>query len=511
MEANFFRFLLQELTPKLKGKRIQKVYKPFEGVWNFKLGSRRHLFFIPGRKRGALFYTDSQPDNPAHPSGEVQWWRKQLMDKKITDCLSLWSERQLALRLSTETPEITSSRKWIFLDLKQGLELSDTPPDRAFSSPSWLDLEDILVTPEIYTKYPQISPLLRKTLHNQSRAKSRSLLEFLQNATAEHFYLYSQDSRVLNILPWKLPPGILDESRTEIFKHAHEAAEKYGWNLLQEYIQDQTRSEKERKRRLKKIKRNIDRLEQDEKRLRDMASLQEKAELMQNHLYKFNPREKRTCLEILDYHGNIRHLDLDPGLTINQNMEQLFKKAHKGRRGLEAIEKRKKSLHSQWLYLENDLVHHREDLSRNKRKFEKSTQPKTPARLRGLQVHYFKSSQGFNMFRGKNKKSNHKLLTQAAKPFDFWFHVVDAPGAHLILQRDYSAQKVPRSNLLEAASLAALASFQSTENRASIMMALVKDVQTQKGADLGQVKVDLVQETLDAVPDRQLETRLKIS
>jgi len=505
MEANFFRFLVQELGPKLQGRRIEKVYKPYEGVWNFKLGARAYLLFLPGGKREALFYSGFKPDNPEKPSGEVQWWRKHVAKKKIVDYVSLWPNRQLALRLSSHEQE------WILLDLKKGLQLRKDLPEQGTYSPRWPSIEDILSDPEIYTSYPQISPPLRKTVYSQSEPESRELLHNLCNNQTDSFYVYSINDRVHNVLPWCLPRDLACDYNVEKIDSALQAAEKYGWSLLRSYIAHISQADAENKRKFKKIRRNIAKLEQDEKRLQDMASLQDEAELIQNHMYKFDSREKTSCLEIIDYNGYLRRLELDPGLTVYENMEVLFGKAQKGRRGLQAVRERKEKL-------QNELNRQQEDRTASREKDPQNMIKTTsgnvaqgiPKRLKGLQLHYFVSSDGFTILRGKNKKSNHKLLSQSASPFDFWFHVQQGPGAHVILRRDYFAQDVPRSSIIEAASLAALSSPQSMDDRARVMMALVKDVRHVKGTELGQVRVDAVQESLVVAPDRELENKLKL-
>ena len=503
MEANFFRFLVQELGPQLKGRRIEKVYKPYEGVWNFQVGTRAYLLLMPGGKREALFYSQFKPDNPEKPSGEVQWWRKHVVNKKIVDYVSLWPNRQLALKLST------ADQEWILIDLKKDPQLRKDLPENANCSPGWPSIKEILTDPQIYTSYPQISPPLRKTIYSQSEAASESLLNFLRYKTADTFYLYSRKGSVYNLLPWCLPRDLSSDFGLEKFASALQAAERYGWGLLKDHIANLSDGEGEVKRRLKKIRRNIKKLEQDEQRLQEMASLQEDAELIRNHMYKLGSREKISHLEITDYNGKYRKLHLDPRLNLQQNMEVLFNRAQKGRRGLQAVKERKELLQKE---LNKDQKKNPEFQEKN---FPytgngKKESSRIPKRLRGLQLHYFLSSEGFTILRGKNKKSNHKLLSQAARPFDFWFHVQQGPGAHVILRRDYFAQDVPRNSILEAASLAALSSYQSMEDRARVMLALVKDVRHLKGAELGQVQVDVVQESLLVTPHRELERTLKL-
>jgi predicted ribosome quality control (RQC) complex YloA/Tae2 family protein len=121
----------------------------------------------------------------------------------------------------------------------------------------------------------------------------------------------------------------------------------------------------------------------------------------------------------------------------------------------------------------------------------------------------YATSDGFTVLRGKNARANEELLRKAASPFDYWFHVADGPGSHVILRRDHPGREVPRQSLIEAATLAALASWRARDAKAEVLMALVKDVRRGKGFAPGQVRVDDIVETLAVALDATLENRLR--
>ena len=135
--------------------------------------------------------------------------------------------------------------------------------------------------------------------------------------------------------------------------------------------------------------------------------------------------------------------------------------------------------------------------------------PALPKRYRELAVSLFRSSDGFTMIRGKNKKANHDMLSKAASPFDYWFHVEDGPSSHIILKRDHPGQDVPESTLIEAAILCGLKSYRRDDGKADIMYALVKDVRKVKGFNLGQVAVDRKLGTLRVNLNPALENSLR--
>ncbi|WP_316246426.1 NFACT RNA binding domain-containing protein [Dictyoglomus thermophilum] len=65
----------------------------------------------------------------------------------------------------------------------------------------------------------------------------------------------------------------------------------------------------------------------------------------------------------------------------------------------------------------------------------------------------FISSDGFEIYVGKNNRQNEIITFQIAKPEDLWLHARGIPGAHVIIKTNN--QEVPESTLYEACSLAA--------------------------------------------------------
>ncbi len=72
---------------------------------------------------------------------------------------------------------------------------------------------------------------------------------------------------------------------------------------------------------------------------------------------------------------------------------------------------------------------------------------------KGKPLHYI-SSDGFDMFVGKNNFQNDELTFQIAGPNDMWFHAKKAPGSHVIVRRNRD-EEIPDNTYLEAARLAA--------------------------------------------------------
>lgn len=67
----------------------------------------------------------------------------------------------------------------------------------------------------------------------------------------------------------------------------------------------------------------------------------------------------------------------------------------------------------------------------------------------------YTSTNGFQMYVGRNSQSNDLLLRQIAKPRDMWLHAKQIHGSHVIIRNPENRPDIPMPTLLQAAQLAA--------------------------------------------------------
>ena len=498
MEAHLFRFFVQEAGPALVGHRIEKVYSPYPDVWTLKLASRLHVLLITTARKKALFLSQSRPDNPPSPSPRVQWWRKRLQKRRIISFHQNWPQRQLALELSS------GQQEWLLLDLKKGLSLINSLPAGFDKEPAWPGLEDILSDSSLYRSYPQLTPPLRRTLNQLELERAQNLLDRLKSGRIQQFYGYAREGRLAEVLPYQRPDETQEVSR--VYDSAREAAHDLGWSIVVSLDDSRALQEAKKSSERRRLEKLLARLDEDETRLRAMAGLRAKAEVIKANLFRLEQDQRVSYLDLTDEQGHEQHIELDPTQSILENMQHLFTKARKGERGLVFISRRRTELQSALAGLETG--HQRPSPTRPGHGGKGSSEPGS-SRFQGLKVHEFVSQDGFTIVRGKDQKANHALLTRGAKPFDFWFHAENGPGAHVVLRRDHENQDVPQGSLQQAAILAGLSSFQARDSQARVLMALVKHVHPIKGAAPGQVRIDRVQESLVVPLDPDLEARLR--
>ncbi len=495
MEANFFRFALQELRDKAIGLRLQKIFTPEYKCWTLDLGKAGYVIWKSSPRGGFFLLSREKPENPRVPPGSVMQLRKRACGRRIKEVRSAWPERKGAFELSGYP------REYLVLDLCQGVCMQSQLDEDFARGVEWPELPRVFSEDEIWRRYPQLSPPLRKELQNRTYPEAENLYALMLSGQPEGFYCSLRGEKE-ELLPWR--PSI--SSSLQEFSSALQAAEASGAPHIDFARSADPEADKEASRQRKKLVRNMQKLEEDEKRLQEMVQEGEKARLIQNNLFQLPKNEKREEVGLWDESGQWTVLGLNARLTVRENMEYMFERERKGRRGLDFVSSRRSMLQKR---LEDaDYTQPRQKSNKRQKVAGYDTLPR---KYRNLAVHVFTSDDGFLLLRGKNNRANHELLSRAANPFDLWFHVRDGPGAHVVLKRDHPHQGVPERTLHQAAALAGLASYQKHADRAEVTCAVVRDVRKIKGAALGEVVVDSIRETILATIPSDLESRLKIA
>ncbi|WP_031483868.1 NFACT RNA binding domain-containing protein [Maridesulfovibrio frigidus] len=501
MDAHFFRALAQELEINLNGRRVEKIFSPADGVWTFSLqstGGKEFLLFRPAKSVGLFFLSRVKPLNPANPPANVMWLRKRLSGRRIFEAHHDWVNLRVAFTIS---PGREPGRyKFLLFDLKKGVSLIHELPEDFGAPVLWPSYAEIKDTPEIWKEFPQISPPLRKAMDRLSPPEAQTLLNNLESGTFNSFYIST------DIKDEFAPPRVwpLKGSAQQKIGSAIEASSLYGEKVLFPTMEKLENSEDKSalKSGKKKFKRVMNRIEQEEDRLRDLLKRKIDAEALQAEMYRIKPLRALEKITVNHPEQGEIVVALDPLLTPMENMTRIFKFAAKASRGLKHMERRRKEVEDeQDVFLNQNLL---PPSSKDKQKKNIAI----PTKYKNIAVALFVSSDGFLIIRGKNSKANHDILGKVSSVFDYWFHVEGGPGSHVILKRDHPGQEVPEKTFEEAATLAALKSYKCNDSKAEVMCALVKDVRKIKGGAPGQVLVDNVSKTLHVEIDPSLEESL---
>jgi len=473
MEANVCRQIFAYLKQRLLFSRLEKIYNPLPLFWTFKFSSLGLVGIYCSRRQGTIFSLPKNVENPKNPSAKAMLLRKHLRNKRVKQVLINWPQRELWLDFGETGLLLSLNQEPLLKDKFQACETH------------WPSLEAIEKNPQIYLKYPQITPPLRKFLTKLKNTKAKQLfyLKLIQGKL-KTFFIYPTQ-----ILLWPTQTTPLAKTTS-----TQTAFQLWGEQQLKILFPAKTNHQN---KLVKKLKKTLTKLEQEKERLEQKKSLLEQAKILQANLYQLDPKAKVAELEFTTCFNQKVKLKLDPQKSVQENMDYFFKQAAKAKKGLIILKERQRQIQAELLQVQEQTSSPAQDAL------------PSPSRTKtSLPIKRFRSSDGFLILRGKNQKANHKLLSLASS-FDYWFHVEDGPGAHVILKRDHPKQTVPQNSLEQAAALAGLASYQKNNSKAKVMGTEVKYVRKVKGLSPGQVVVDKILFTFNLALNPELEKILE--
>ena len=246
------------------------------------------------------------------------------------------------------------------------------------------------------------------------------------------------------------------------------------------------------------IERCEKKLAQQEEELAGSARMEEyrlMGELINANLWQL--RKGPTQVELpnfYDENGGTMVIPLDNQLTPAQNAQRYFKRYQKARSAREmAAEQRVKTL-AELDYLEGQLLdvgkcvgeseleEIRQELIRAGYIRHGQSRRQQRALPKSKPYHY-RSTDGIDLFVGKNATQNDRLTT-SARPDEMWLHAKDMPGSHVIIRHE---GELPDQTLKEAAILAAWYSKGQRSSSVPIDYTLRKYVKKPGGAAPGMV------------------------
>lgn len=180
------------------------------------------------------------------------------------------------------------------------------------------------------------------------------------------------------------------------------------------------------------------------------------------HTYGYGLEEGAKSLEALNYYTNETiKIPLDPQLTPMENSKKYFEKYNKLKRTYEALSELTVETKAEIEHLESiatsldialgedDLVQIKQELTEYGYIRRKGHEKKQKIKSRPF---HYRSSDGFDIYIGKNNYQNEELTFKFANGGDWWFHAKKMPGSHVIVKTN--GQELPDRTFEEAAMLA---------------------------------------------------------
>ena len=209
--------------------------------------------------------------------------------------------------------------------------------------------------------------------------------------------------------------------------------------------------------------------------------------------YGYGLPEGSKQLEALNYYTNeMITIPLDDTLSPKENAQKYFDKYAKMKRTYEALVSLTEEVKTQIEHLESimaslDIAQAEEDLVQIREELEESGYVRRKGgkkeKVTSKPFHYV-SSDGFDMYVGKNNYQNDELTFKFATGNDWWFHAKGMPGSHVIVKTGPDGE-MPDATFEEAARLAAFYSKGKGQDKVEVDYIQKKHVKKPAGANPG--------------------------
>lgn len=242
------------------------------------------------------------------------------------------------------------------------------------------------------------------------------------------------------------------------------------------------------------LERNVKKLDLQKKQLEDTEKREKYriyGELINTYGYGVAPGEK--SFEALNYYTNeMITIPLDPTLTPIENGKKYFEKYSKLKRTAENLSGIIEEVSAEVAHLESvltsmDIARNEEDLTEIKEELIQAGYIRfksggKKAKITSTPFHYI-SSDGFDIYVGKNNLQNDRLTFDFASGNDWWFHAKKIPGSHVVLKTN--GREVPDRTFEEAARLAAHYSKGGNTERVEVDYTIKKNIKKPANAKPG--------------------------
>lgn len=210
--------------------------------------------------------------------------------------------------------------------------------------------------------------------------------------------------------------------------------------------------------------------------------------------YGYGVAAGSKSMEALNYYTNeMVRVPLDDTIPVLENAKKYFDKYNKLKRTYEALSELTKEVKEEIIHLESiqtslDIALKEEDLVEIKEELTESGYIRRKGSGKRVKItskpfHYL-SSDGYDIYVGKNNIQNEELTFQLATGNDWWFHAKGIPGSHVIV-KGKGEEALPDRVFEEAGKLAAYYSKGRGNDKVEIDYIQKKHVKKPAGGKLG--------------------------
>lgn len=243
--------------------------------------------------------------------------------------------------------------------------------------------------------------------------------------------------------------------------------------------------------KIRKVNGSINKIQKQLKSAENVDLYRKKGDLIMSNLYA--NKDFSSNIEVFDYEINANlKIELDETKTLKDNANQYYKlynkakvTANKSQEMIETLQKEKDYLDQIAYSIDcadtiNDCLEIRDEVHiLGNHTIKAASKPKV------FEIEEHKIDK-FTVFVGKNNKQNDYIVSKVAKDEDFWFHVHNSAGSHVLLKLENGIE--PNEKVIfECAKLAKENSSAKDSSKVGVIYTKRKFLKKPPGANLGYV------------------------
>lgn len=225
-------------------------------------------------------------------------------------------------------------------------------------------------------------------------------------------------------------------------------------------------------------------------------TLYHEGRLLQSQFYRLKKGDSEVLIPDWENENKDYHILLDPRLDPQSEVEKRFQKSKKLRRGVNHAHRLIKKAEDEIRDLSQMLEQlasiqstiELEQFQQQHRSLMPQPQTKAANPVKALPYREFHTTAGLTIWVGKSAKDNDALTFSFAKGSDWWLHVRNVPGSHVIL-RCGKNQEPDQNSIEEAAQLAIAYSKAKDRGEAEVCLTQCKFVTRYGKGQAGKVHV----------------------
>lgn len=243
-------------------------------------------------------------------------------------------------------------------------------------------------------------------------------------------------------------------------------------------------------KKLKKLNKTLSLIKKDIEDSKTMDNIKEEGDILASVLY--NVKKGMDSIKAYDFYNNKEiEIELNPLISPNENLDRIYKKYNKVKRGLTNAIRREKEVKEEITYVESTLLFIKnstdvaslreieEELI--KLNYIKSLHNKKKTKLKKEVKYGVIEGEDYLILYGRNNLENDNLTFKVSAKDDYWFHVKDIPSSHIILK----TSKLTDELIVKSAQVSAYFSKANLGEKVTVDYTLRKNVSKPNGAKPG--------------------------